>query len=116
MTIGIPAKVAPLLLTRALSYQLFVYAAFLLITAEISLVAMGIDARAWAVSYAVGLLVIPGLALTALMFFSRRPWVVGLYIITEVIFEVLVKGLAKKPDLVVFTTEPLAFKTILLAF
>lgn len=82
MTIGIPATVAPLLLTRALSRQLFVYAAFLLLTAELSLVAMGINAQAWGVSYAVALFIIPGLALTALMFFSTRPWVVALYILT----------------------------------
>lgn len=102
MALGIPAQFAPLLLSRALSRQLFVYAAFLLLTAEISLVAMGIHAQSWIVAYSVALLVIPGLALTVLMFYSQRAWVVVLFLLTAggalfVVADAVLKNIPNAP-------------------
>jgi len=80
MTLGFSSNFAPLLLSRALSRQLFVYAAVCLMTAQVLLIAMGINADVPRLCWTVGLLVIPGLILTVLMFWTPRPWVAALYI------------------------------------
>ena len=80
MELGVPAQFAPLLLSRALSRQLFVYAAISLIVAEISLVAIGINVNQPTVVWATALLVPSGIALTGLMFLPPSPWLAAIFV------------------------------------
>jgi len=83
MTLGIPAKFAPLLLSRALSRQLLVYAICLLVTAQVALIAMGIDARQSLVVGAAVLFVVPLLVLIGMMLWFPYLWVAATYLATS---------------------------------
>jgi signal transduction histidine kinase len=80
VTLGIPAIYAPILLAKALSRQLLVYAACCLVIAEISLIAMGVSANSPSVVGAALLFLFPGLVLTGLMFWPPKPWGAVLYL------------------------------------
>jgi len=80
MTLGIPAKFAPILLASALSRQLFVYAAASILTAQLALLAMGIDGRAPSVIWAAVLLSLPGLVLVVITFWRPHPGLAALYL------------------------------------
>ncbi|GAB2829678.1 hypothetical protein GCM10027022_20860 [Alpinimonas psychrophila] len=82
MALGIPAKFAPLLLSRALSRQLLVYAICLLVTAQVALIAMGIYAGQFVVVAAAGVFFIPLLVLMGMMFWFPYPWVAAIYLAT----------------------------------
>ena len=83
MGLGIPAQLAPLLLARTLSRQLFVYAICSLVTAQIALIAMGIDAHQSGVVWAALLFLCPVLVLVILMYWLPYPWVAAVYLVSS---------------------------------
>lgn len=82
MALGIRAQSAPLLLNRALSRQLLVYATLLLLTAAVALVSMGVDANAWPVTRVALLFGIPSVLLVVLMFWLPHPLIAALYLLS----------------------------------
>jgi signal transduction histidine kinase len=81
LELSVPAQFAPLLLSRALSRQLFVYAAASIVLAQVALIAMGIDASQPWVSWATGLLIVPGVLLAGLMFLPPNFWLAAMYLL-----------------------------------
>ncbi len=80
MSFGIPSRFAPILLSRALTRQLFVYAAFSLIIAEIALIAMGVNAGEPLVVFSAALITLPGLVLLRFVFSPPTIALTGLYV------------------------------------